>query len=114
MKRVFGGLFALFILLLYSGSLFATKDTYPSTIGTQPSGGSLCKNTAVTLTAGINTTTCGSGSPNNVSRTFTWFQTSTSCSGGSVVQTTTSTATSDSYSPPTATIGTQYYYCKIT
>jgi hypothetical protein len=105
----------LLIQLSFIG-VYASKDSYPGSISSQPVGFSTCRGgTASALSVTVGATVCGaSGGTTTITRTFTWYQTSTSCSGGSVVQTTSGTALTDTYTPSVTTLGTQYYYCKIT
>jgi hypothetical protein len=103
-------LFVQFVCL----SAFAAKESYPGPISAQPAGGSVCRGGSISLSVTVGATVCGpNGSTTAINRTFTWYKTSTSCSGGSVVQTTTNTSSTDTYSPATTTAGTLYYYCVI-
>lgn len=100
--------------VLLSAPAFAVRDYYPTSITAQPTGATYCQNAAATaLGVTIIETNCGSGASNTVSRTYTWYETTTNCSGGAVVQTTTNTLLTNSYTPPTTTVGTKYYYCVI-
>ena len=73
------------------------------TISSQPVSSSVCENGTASLlkVSYIN----GVGTPS-----YQWYSNVTnSNSGGTII----AAATNDTYTPPTATVGTQYYYCVI-
>lgn len=108
------GIVALAFALALSIPAFAVRDYYPSSFTAQPTGATYCQNAAATaLNVTIIETNCGSGPANTLSRTYTWYETTTNCSGGAVVQTTTNTLLTNSYTPPTTVVGTKYYYCVV-
>ncbi len=76
------------------------------TIITQPTGNSYCQNTAAVNITSLSVVAAG-GSGNF---SYQWFvNTNNSNSGGTAI----SGATSASFSPPSVTVGTFYYYCEI-
>ena len=74
------------------------------TITTQPASSSVCENGTPTLLTVAYTN--GTGTP-----TYQWFSNTTNNTiGGTAI----AGATADSYSPPSTSVGTLYYYCEIT
>ncbi|BCS55103.1 DUF4347 domain-containing protein [Geobacter sp. SVR] len=87
----------------YTGTAVGQTSGSTTSIATQPADASVSVNGTATLTVGASTT---SGS-----LSYQWYSSATnSTSGGSAIN----GATSGSYSPPTASAGTTYYYCMVT
>lgn len=104
--------FTAVLLLISSFNASAVKYNIPSNI-TPTGGGSYCQNSSATLSTSITYGggQCGSGPALNMPVTYQWYSnTVNSNSGGTLI----GGATASTYSPPTGTIGTTYYYCVIT
>jgi len=86
-------------------SAVATVIIVPApAITTQPAPSSVCEGGTPTLLTVAYTN--GTGTP-----TYQWFSNTTNTTiGGTAI----AGATNNSYSPPSATVGTLYYYCQIT
>jgi hypothetical protein len=111
------GLIIVFTLLINFDS-FGQRRTFPTSI-TLSGTGTYCQfgtSTQITIPA-MATTTCGSGSNSTVSHTTTIYSnTVNSTSGGTSVATLTNTnvSTNASYTPPTSSCGTIFYYAEVT
>ncbi|OOG78972.1 GEVED domain-containing protein, partial [Algoriphagus sp. A40] len=91
----------------YKITIADPNNLSPVVIGTQPVGATYCQNTPAANVANLSVAATGSGT-----LTYQWFTngTSNSNTGGTAIP----NATSSSYKPATATVGTTYYYVIVT
>ena len=80
----------------------AAVDAETPTITTQPAGGSYAVGSSATLTVAAT-------SPDSGTLTYQWYSNTTNSATGG-----TSVGTSATYTPPTTTVGTTYYYVVVT
>ena len=109
--------FLVFFLIFIGITTFGQKRVYPMTITLSNGNVSYCKNaTATALTLSFTTQQCGSGGSLNVTHTEKIFvNTVNSTSGGIEVATLSNTSftTNATYTPPTTSSGTFYYYAIV-
>jgi hypothetical protein len=105
-------------LFLFCSLAYGQRRNYPTAISLNGAGTYCQGQTATSLTIpAITTTQCGSsGSTANVTHTTTIYSNTTnSTTGGTQVATLSNTnfSTNATYTPPTSTCGTRYYYAVV-
>ncbi len=121
LKKILSAVPLFCIAILFAQHVSASKYHYPDISGptTFSGGGTYCQNTATSLIFTYSSTSCnyhGGGGNVHVLLKVRWYSnTSSSTTGGTLVYATNSTdgAGALTYTPPTSSVGTTYYYVVI-